>query len=103
MSDELTTKCKVVAPPHKIKEKEVEKFIDPSLQHQHADYKEQKEVLEEHNGGAYVAYNFPSKYQEGSTKFLEERQIYLKAMHFFCDLESGKAYQEDYEWPEVSD
>lgn len=103
ISDELTTKCKVVAPPHKIKEKEVKQFIDPSLQHQHADDKGQKEVLEEHNGGTCVAYSFQSKHEKGSPRFLEERQTYLKAMKIFCDLESGKAYREDYEWPEVSD
>ncbi len=101
ISAELTTKCNVVAPPHKIKQEEVEKFIDPTLQHHNADDKGQKEVLETHNGGTCVVYGFQSKHKNGSPKFREERQLYLKAMRLFCDLETGKAFREDYEWPEI--
>lgn len=101
ISDELTTKCHVVAPPHKIKQEEVDEFIDPELQHNHADDEKENEVLGTHNGGTCVVYSFQSKHEKGSPEFRDELELYHKAMQLFCDLETGKAYQEDYQWPEI--
>lgn len=103
ISDELTEKCGVAAPPHSVKQDEVDKFIDPTLQHQHAAEKAKKEVLESHNDGTCVAYAFDSKIMKGTRMFENEREAYLTAMRIYCDLESGKAYNEDYPWPDISE
>ena len=101
ISDELTNKCKVVAPPHRVKQEEVDQFFDPNLQHQKASDKE-KEVLETHNDGACVVYGFESKEEKGTRQYNKEREAYLIAMRIYCDLESGKAHEEDYPWPDIT-
>jgi hypothetical protein len=103
ISDELTDKCGVPAPSHRVDKEQVAKFIEPSLQHHHATENKDEEVLATFNGGTCVAYKFKSKRERGSSKFTEEREreMYLKAMTVYCDLESGKAYEDDYVWPEI--
>jgi len=101
VSDELTTKCGVVAPSHRVKQEEVDQFIDPTLQHHDTSSKDQSDILESFNGGSCVAYSFKSKNTEASPEYIQERETYLLAMRIYCDLESGKAYQDDYQWPSL--
>jgi len=101
ISDELTDKCGVPAPAHRVLKEEVDKFIDPDLQHYHATENKDKEVVAEFNGGTCFAYEYKSQRKRGTLKFNEEREMYLKAMTMYCDLESGKAYEDDYVWPEI--
>ena len=99
ISDELTSKCGVAAPPHPVKQEEIDKFIDPNLQHYDASNKEERKILQTYNNKSCVAYTFESKHKEGTQKYKEEQLTYVKAMRIYCDLESGKAYEADYKWP----
>lgn len=101
ISDELTSKCGVTAPKERVSQTEIDKFIDPNLQHHKATTTKHKEVLETYNDGTCVAYSFESDTIKDAPAYRKEREIYLKAMKIYCDLESGKAYEEDYEWPEL--
>lgn len=99
ISNELTTKCGVPAPPSEITQDIVDGFVDPTLQHNKNKLEKKnagKKVLKTFNGDCDV-YEFNSKLL-GSKKE-KEKEIYLKAMKVYCDLESGDAYAEDYEWP----
>ena len=106
IADELTTKCHVLPPPvTTISRQVVDEFVDPSLQHN----KKQREAKEESLavladgdfGNGCVAREIESDYPEGSSNRKAEVDMYLMAMSVFCDLESGKAYDEDYEWPDL--
>lgn len=103
ISNELTSKCGVPAPKGRISEEEINKFIDTSLQHHAAGTNREQEVLEIYNDGKCVAYNFESKTKKGRSTRKEQLEMYLKAMTIYCDLESGKAYEEDYVWPDVNE
>lgn len=95
--NELTSKCGVPSPPHDIFQHEIDNFVDPTLQHSQ---NSTPEVLESFHGGC-VAYRFESETQKETPEYKEENETYLEAMRIYCDLESGKAYQDDYEWPEL--
>ena len=95
--NELTSKCGVPSPLHEIFQHEIDKFVDPTLQHSQ---NSTREVLESFHAGC-VAYRFESDTQKGTPEYKEEIETYLEAMRIYCDLESGKAYREDYEWPEL--
>lgn len=101
ISDELTTKCGVVAPSHRVKQDEIDEFIDPTLQHHKESSEVQSKILKSFNGGSCVAYTFESKHETGSSEYTEELETYLQAMKIYCDLESGKAYKDDYTWPSL--
>lgn len=104
IKNELTGKCRVVAPPtHEISSDVVDVFVDPKLQHNSNERKaeeESKPVLKDFGGGC-VARDFVSDYDENSENRRAEVDLYLMAMQVFCDLESGRAYREDYEWPDL--
>jgi hypothetical protein len=51
ISDELTTKCGVPKPPRTLKQINVDKFVDPSLQHN----KKEREREEKDAGKAVIA------------------------------------------------
>jgi hypothetical protein len=51
ISDELTTKCGVPKPPHTLEQIDVDKFVDPSLQHN----KKEREEDEKDTGKAVIA------------------------------------------------
>lgn len=103
MSNELTNKCGLPAPPQKISQEEIDKFVDPNLiNHGNNATKKDRTVLQSFNGGSCVAYAFESETQNGTLKYNEEeREAYLNAMRIYCDLESGKAYEDDYVWPDL--
>ena len=102
ISDELTNSCRVPAPPDRIKQEDVDKFIDPKLQHgKNQLAKEEKRVLETYNNGECKVYSYTSEEEDGSAEFKREHDLYRKAMKVYCDFQSGEAYKDDYEWPKL--
>ena len=103
IADELTTRCNVVQPPFKLKKEDVDKFIDPTLQHnknRRAD-EENQEILATYNDGTCVVHSYKSTTKEGSPDRQREAALYGWAMKVYCDLESGKAHEDNYVWPEL--
>lgn len=96
---ELTNKCGVPAPPREITQEDVNKFVDPNLQHNKGREHEGEKVLADYDG--CKVYEYASDFPEGSTNQVREREIYLMAMKIHCDFKSGEAYEDDYEWPSV--
>jgi hypothetical protein len=100
ISDELTTKCGVPKPPRKLEQIDVDKFVDPDLQHNKKKREEEgagKPVLADYDG--CVVREYESSEAEGSDSLTREHEIYLQAMKIYCDLQSGAAYKDDYDWP----
>ena len=104
IQNELTLKCHVIMPPiHQLSEDVVNEFVDPKLQHNSKKRKKEEEkrgTLKDFGAGC-VAREFDSDYDEGSSNRKAEIEMYLMAMQVYCDLEAGKAYLNDYEWPDL--
>lgn len=100
ISDELTSRCGVPAAPRKLVQEDVDKFVDPNLQHNKKQREAEdasKEVIADYDGCKVRDYKSDAK-----KKDLErERKVYLTAMKIYCDLASGKAYDNDYQWPDL--
>lgn len=102
ISDEMTYTCGVPEPPDRIKQEDIDRFIDPKLQHgKNQLAKEEKRVLETYNNGECKVYSYTSEEEEGSAEYKREHDLYRKAMKVYCDFQSGEAYKEDYEWPKL--
>ena len=103
IADELTTRCNVVQPPFKLKKEDVDKFIDPTLQHNRnrRAEEENQEILATYNDGTCVVHSYKSTTKEGSPDRQREAALYGWAMKVYCDLESGKAHEDNYVWPEL--
>ena len=104
ISDEMTTKCDVPMPPHRLQQEDVDKFIDPALQHnkkERAAEEQEKKVLRELNNGKCKVYDYDSEAEEGSQEMEREQRLYHFAMQIYCDFQSGVAYEDDYEWPNL--
>lgn len=99
LSNELTTKCGLPAAPNKITQEDVDKFIDPNLQH-NKKKAEEGDVIANYDG--CEVREFKSSLVEGTPDFQREHDLYLKAMKIYCDLESGDAYKDGYEWPDLN-
>eukprot|EP00537_Pseudo-nitzschia_pungens_P009087 CAMPEP_0172379810 /NCGR_PEP_ID=MMETSP1060-20121228/70120_1 /TAXON_ID=37318 /ORGANISM="Pseudo-nitzschia pungens, Strain cf. cingulata" /LENGTH=491 /DNA_ID=CAMNT_0013107555 /DNA_START=194 /DNA_END=1669 /DNA_ORIENTATION=+ len=115
IADELTTKCGVPAPPRRIAQEEVEKFVDPNLQHnsnsnnnnnnksnnkkKKQKKKQKNRVLATYNDGTCVVNNYQSTKKKGTEAWDREHDLYRKAMKVYCDFRSGIAYEDDYVWP----
>jgi len=100
ISDELTSKCGVPSPPEKLSKDVVDRFVDPSLQHHkkdEGDGDDRKEELANYDGCSVRDYD--SSADPDSSEYQRERDLYLKAMKIYCDLQGGKAYEAGYEWP----
>lgn len=97
ISNELTTKCGVPKPPRELTQDDVDRFVDPALQHNKIDKNADKPVLELHDGCEIHDYDSKAKEKDATL----ERELYLKAMRIFCDLQSDKAQKDDYVWPEL--
>ena len=101
ISDELTSKCGVPHPPDHVTQEDVDKFVDPQLQHNKKKREKEdleRKVLEVHDG--CVVHEFATDLPDGPIK---ERVLglYMKAMKIYCDFQSGKAYEPGYEWPNL--
>lgn len=103
ISDELTSKCGVPSPPNRVTQEEVDKFVDPNLQHNKKKREEEeaseRKVLAEYDGCKVLDYEDDPN--DLSPKRIRELDLYMKAMKMYCDFQSGKAYEPDYEWPEL--
>jgi hypothetical protein len=97
LSKELTEKCGVPKPPQELTQEEVNRFVDPSLQHNTRDKYIGKKVIEEYNGCKIHDYDSDSTGEDNKL----EHELYMKAMKIFCDLKTGKAQKVDYAWPEL--
>lgn len=100
---ELTHNCGVPTPPMEITQDIVEDFVDPNLQHNKRknDEESNKKVLE--TRGDCQIQDYDSLLEESDRAMRKkEMNMYLIAMRIYCDFQSGKAYSDDYEWPEVS-
>jgi hypothetical protein len=103
IADELTTKCGVPEPPRKLTQEEVDKFVDPSLQHNTKKKGSDGRVTVKDYGNDCIAYEYLTEFEEESNpeEYNRERQLYITAMQIYCDFESGKAFKEDYVWPSL--
>lgn len=100
ISDALTSECRVPAPPNRISQEEVDKFVNPKLQHNKKKSSDSdKAIVEVHNGGDCVVRDYDSTVKQGTPEWNREHVLYKKAMKIYCDFQSGEAYEEDYEWP----
>ena len=101
ISMELTSKCGLVEPPREITQEDVDKFVDPNLQHNKKKKGEkEKRILEKYNDGKCIAYEFESDLDDGPEKDYELR-LYKAAMKIYCDFEAGIHPGDDYEWPDL--
>lgn len=102
ISDELTSKCGVTAPPRRLSQDVVSEFVDPELQQQKLKREQQesteRKVIADYEG--CLVYEYKSAYKSGR-RHDREMNMYRKAMKIYCDLESGKAYDVDYKWPDL--
>jgi len=112
ISKELTDRCDLPRPKKPVSQKEIDDFLDRDLQHHDAaagDETKKKKILAVHNDGTCPVYEYHPKEavvvveKNPTPEFEMERRRYLAAMRIYCDLESGKAYLEDYEWPDPKD
>ena len=104
ISDELTSKCNVPEPPYRLKQEDVDKFIDPSLQHnknRRTEEEKNKEIIATYNDGKCVVHAYESEEEEGTPARRRETELYSWAAKIYCDFQSGKAYEESYQWPEL--
>ena len=102
--DELTTKCNVPKPPKMIDTKVVNSFVDTSLQHGRNQLKKKdalKRVLVTFGNDCEVK-EYDSSEIVGSQAQQREKDLYLKAMKVYCDFESGEAYKDTYQWPDLA-
>jgi hypothetical protein len=99
ISDELTTKCGVPKPPRTLEQIDVDKFVDPSLQHNKKEREEEdtgKAVIADHDG--CIVREYESTEAVASDSYAREHGLYVKAMKIYCDFQSGAALKDDYEW-----
>jgi hypothetical protein len=95
ISSELTNTCGVPKPPDDLSQQNVDRFLDPSLQHNKVDNNDGKEILDHHGDCNVYAY----KSDAAGEELDRERDLYLKAMKVYCDCKSGIAYEAQYVWP----
>lgn len=105
ISRELENRCGVPIPPFNLTQEIADAFIDPSLQHHgnnsiSSSSKGDQDILSDYNG--CTIYKYDSKHDKGSDEEMVEANTYIAAMKIFCDLESGKAYEESYVWPNLT-
>ena len=100
VTEELTTKCGVPAAPRKITQEDVDKFVDPTLEHEKKKKPDDsKPVILEKDGCEIRDYD--STLQEGTVGYEREHKLYVTAMKIHCDFQSGVAYKDGYEWPSL--
>jgi len=96
---ELQTKCNVEPsiPISSIKSALVDRFVDHGLRHDFEKPKilEDRECeLDDWGLRSYKEANLVDKNQHNG--------IFFTAMKIYCDIENGKAFEKEYEWPEVN-
>lgn len=102
IATELTTKCGVPATDKTISQEDVDKFIDPNMQHGKKEMgagAASKAIIESVDGCDIPEYD--SDYPEDGPDRHRERELYLVSMRIHCAFKSGKAYEDNFEWPEI--
>jgi len=99
--DELTNKCGVPEPPHRMTQEAVDKFLDPKLQHNKKKANTGAEVIQTYNDGKCEVHSYVSHEEEGTPSYKREYSLYMKAMKIYCDLQSGVAHDGGYPWPSL--
>mmetsp|Transcript_8561 Transcript_8561/g.14221 ORF Transcript_8561/g.14221 Transcript_8561/m.14221 type:complete len:478 (+) Transcript_8561:104-1537(+) len=107
IADELTNTCHMLPGSTRISQEQVDKFIDPELQHNKKQLaleaelnKKDVRILEDHGNGCQVK-DYQSSFDEGSPEKEREVYLYKAAMKIYCDFQSGDAYKSDYQWPDL--
>jgi len=101
IADVLTVECGVVSPPQRLSQEVANEFVDPELQQQKRNRESEtveREVIADFDG--CKVYDYESSNKDGP-RHEREMAMYKTAMKIYCDLENGKAYDEDYEWPKL--
>lgn len=114
ITNELTTKCGVPKPSEQLTQDIVDRFVDPNLLHNNQKQKE-REMLNNNENDYYdndkmvianydgcIVYQLETTSLVGSVIYNREEDLYMKAMKMYCDFKNGKAYKDDYEWPELA-
>lgn len=102
IQEELSHKCGVVDPPRIITQEDVDKFVDPNLQHENkrqVNQEDERKLLFNYNDGDCKVFDYVSELEDGDPAKQREVQLYKWAMKIYCDLESGTAHEDGYEWP----
>jgi len=99
ITEELTTKCGVPPPPKTITQEDIDIFIDPNMQHGKKEMGAGRATLEDYNG--CIIPDFDSVNKPGSQEHNRESALYMVAMKIHCDFKNGKAYEDNYEWPQI--
>lgn len=99
ITEELTTKCGVPPPPKTIAQEDIDVFIDPNMQHGKKEMGAGRGTLMNYDG--CVIPDFDSVHNPGSQEHDREMALYKTAMKMHCDFKNGKAYEDNYEWPQL--
>ena len=99
LSQELISKCGVPPPPKKITQEDIDLFIDPNMQHGKKEMGAGKGTLLDYNGCIIPEYD--SNHAEGTPDHEREKKLYIVSMKIHCDFKNGKAYEDNYEWPQL--
>jgi hypothetical protein len=101
LAKELTMKCGVPRPLNELTQEEIDKFVDPSLQHNtKGKYGHDRPLIETH--GTCEIHELSTDAAPGSPIHELQLKLYLLAMRLYCDMESGDAYKDGYSaWPEL--
>ncbi|CAB9512836.1 Glycosyl transferase [Seminavis robusta] len=99
IANELTTRCGVPEAPKEITQEDVDKFIDPNMQHGKKELAAGKGTLVEVDGCVIPEYD--SVHAPNSPELIREMAMYKVAMQIHCGFKDGSAYKEDYVWPQL--
>jgi hypothetical protein len=101
ISDELTNKCGVIKPPSRLTLDKASEFVNPELQQQTMQREKEmaeREVIAVYDGCKVYGYASPLKDGHRNER---ETESYKAAMKIYCDMENGKAFDADYQWPNL--
>jgi len=85
-------------PPKEVQQAVVDEFVDPNLRLDNSDLFTE-ELVERH--GDCIVLNFESKHAKGTREKEYEFKLYKIATKIYCDLKSGAAYRNGYDWPKL--
>jgi hypothetical protein len=101
ISDELTNKCGVVKPPRRLTQDKASEFVNQELQQQSMKSENEmaeREVIAVYDGCNVYGYDSPL---EDGHRNEREMESYKAAMKIYCDMENGKAFDADYQCPNL--
>ena len=99
IASELTNSCGVPQPPKEITQEDVDKFIDPNMQHGKKEIGAGKGTLDTIDGCVIPEYD--SVHQPNTPEHDRELAMYKVAIQIHCAFKDESAYKDDYVWPEL--